>query len=344
MSKLERVKAAGGKESSAVKRMKWLAPGFALALAWWSLFASHVPALLAQQEQQRREGTEDIPGGCFICGNRPGMHTAMFEGADWFGTLAWDACPIKKYSENNPEKLKGVCRKIKEELKFTSFKDSCPSLAPYCPEEKKSPDTKCEPPAPPWFGDSADCKDVQEAQITATRTAITVYLCGYRIFTYSDKSVMNDPLMLPAYKAALRDALRANVGKVCCNRFRQAARTGKPCNARTDIDCDGKPNQSDVDNNGVPEFGERAVRVPPDSSFDPFPDGMTDDEIAPSASECKGCKWVLRSGELKCSPDGRQRHAYQARWYCPSTRVEVDKFHYAPATAPCTPPNRSIGP
>jgi hypothetical protein len=125
-----------------MKRMNWLAPAFTLALAASALFASHVPASLAQQEQQRRKGTERVPGGCFICGNIPGVHTESFEGADWFGTLAWDACPIKKYSEDHPEELKGICQKIKAKLKFTFFKDSCPSLAPYCEPEEKKPDEK----------------------------------------------------------------------------------------------------------------------------------------------------------------------------------------------------------
>lgn len=95
------------------------------------------------QEQQRRKGTERAPGGCFICGNMPGMHTAIFEGADWFGTVAWDACPVKKYSEDHPNELKALCQKIKAEFikegfKFTSFKESCPSLAPYCEPPKEN--------------------------------------------------------------------------------------------------------------------------------------------------------------------------------------------------------------
>ena len=243
------------------------------------------------------------------------------------------------YLQQAPENVRAdVCKQLKDS---SAFRDgSCmATMAPFCPSAKP-PDTKCEPPAPPWFGPSSDCKDVQEAQITTTRTAVTVYLCGYKIFSYSGNNVPSDQLYTDAYRAALRDYFRANVGKVCCNRFRQAARTGQPCNARVDIDCDGKPNESDMSENGMPNFEGRGVRIPDGVNFDDFPPGMTDDEIAPPAGECKDCKWVLMSGELKCSPDGRQRHVYQARWYCPSTKVEVDKFHYAPATAPCTPPNR----
>lgn len=124
-------------------RPKTILVAIVFAVAMAGLFGPGRPS--SGQEQQRRKGTERAPGGCFICGNMPGMHTAMFEGADWFGTLAWDACPIKTYSEKHPNELKVVCQKIKADLKFTSFKDSCPSLAPYCePEEKKPPEEECD--------------------------------------------------------------------------------------------------------------------------------------------------------------------------------------------------------
>jgi hypothetical protein len=303
--------------------------------------------------QERRKGTEAAPGGCFICGNMPGMHTAMFEGADWFGTLSWDACPIKKYSEDNPEKLKGICQQIKTEFNFTSFKTSCPSLAPYCePEakgpskEKEPPETKCDKPTP-WFDSSSDCSEVQSPVIRINTGAVTVTICGYPVFRQDPGST--DPLYLEAYRDAVRDWVRSRVGNtVCCNKLREAARTGTPCYPAVDIDCDGKPNQTDVvdgagnlpypDINGVFTRSEGAP-------IDPFPAGLdpNDPNFRPESAardsrgvgECD-CKWELIKGDLKCSPDGRQQHVYTATWRCPSTKAEVFTTKYAPATAPCS--------
>lgn len=258
------------------KTMTLVALAFALALAGSALFASHVPASLAQQEQ-RRKGTERVPGGCFICGNIPGVHTAMFEGANWFGTLAWDACPIKKYSEDHPNELKAVCQKIKADLKFTSFKVSCPSLAPYCEAEQKK--AKCEEQkTPPWFDTGAKCDDPMmfppvpsvraEPHRGGVTCSISYTVCGFLMSEPRAKYFSTGP---PNFFSRMSQAeadefcTAKGFGRdtvpfrlTCCNKWNQAFTDwiafrrqhgpdapGHPCTPSIDADCDGTPNFQD---------------------------------------------------------------------------------------------------
>ena len=65
------------------------------------------PPSLAQQADLRNEGK--APGACYICGT---LDYVWVEGADWFGTLAEDAC--KKYLGSNrasPEARRSYCNK-----------------------------------------------------------------------------------------------------------------------------------------------------------------------------------------------------------------------------------------
>lgn len=301
--------------------------------------------------QERRKGTEKAPGGCFICGNIPGMHTVLFEDADWFGTLAEDACPIKKYGENNPDKLKALCQSVKTRFNLTSFK-SCPSLAPFCesdkkepPKEKQPPETTCEKPTP-WFNDSSSCSEVQSPVVTMNTGAVTVTICGYPVFRGDPGT--KDEMFVDAYRAAVKDWVTSRVGtKVCCNKLREAARTGIPCYPAVDIDCDGKPNQTDVINPGsdtsYPDINGEFTRAE-GAPIDAFPFGMNpnDPNFRPesAARDAKGvgeceCKWELIKGDLKCSPDGRQQHVYTATWRCPSTKAEVFTTKYAADTSRC---------
>jgi len=316
--------------------MEWVALAFAMALAASALF-SHIPASVAQQGQERRKGTETTPGGCFICGNLPGMHTAMFQGADWFGTVAWEACPIKKYSEDHPKELESVCQKIKTDLKITSFKVSCPSLASYCEPDKKEPppETKCEKPTP-WSdtSSSSGCKDVQDTRFTIDKGSptATVSMCGSTVFTKRSEDFVKDEALAAAYLSALKNFFPK---KICCDTFREAARTAKPCDPRQDVDCDGKPNQTDTDSDGFPAVnifsrGDGAPIDPAGGDFDENPN------FAPRPSDCE-CKWELVKGTVDCSPDGKGRDFYRATWRCPSNGVErsTRKERRAAKTWPC---------
>jgi hypothetical protein len=303
-------------------RSKTMALAFAFALAVSALFASYFPTSLAQQQQERRKGTERVPGGCFICGNREGMHTAMFEDADWFGTLAWDVCPIKKYSEEHPDKMSGLCQRIKAQLEFSSFKDACPSLAPYCEsEENKPPPAKCEPPRPesvipPHFDQRTPCGQRQRGDISWSRKSstrdlsFTVSMCGQvlRFIQPNIGSFENRPIGVKSFE-------------VCCEAWQNSVDTNSPCDARLDIDCDGFTNELDPDpvtHQFTPRWSGRSDDFVSNSPLGGLPFWKQLHEGMPSPSECKDCKWELMSLKYQCDSSA-SAYYYQAMWKCPSS-------------------------
>jgi hypothetical protein len=297
--------------------------------------------------QQFPEGTRKPACGCYICGS------PLFENFEdqaaakpCAGILSVDACPVE-LAKMPKEKRDAFCQKVKTQLKFNSFRDSCPVYAASCePDEKNSPpEAKCEKPNP-WFDPSSDCSDVQSPQIAIKQSAVSLSICGSPVFRYVPDS--KDPLLLEAYQAALRDWVRQRVGsKICCNKFSEAARSGKPCNPQADLDCDGKSNQTDVVSEGEATYPDinNLFSTRAGAAIDPFPVGLDPDDpdFMPesTARKSKGvgecaCKWELIKGDLKCSPDGKQQHVYTATWRCPSTKAEVFTTKYVPATKPCS--------
>lgn len=287
-------------------------------------------------------GLRKGPCGCFCGGKTPDY--VVFEDQNCAGILAADACG--DYLANLPrEQRERYCQHVKARRKFTSFKDSCPVFAQACEPDKKDlpPETNCEKPTP-WFDRSSKCDDVQSPQITVNRGAVSLSMCGSVIFSYAPDS--SDPLLTEAYKSALRDWVQQRVGsKICCTKFREASRTGKPCDPRADLDCDGRANQTDVVIDGSASYPDLSLFTSPEgAAIDRFPAGLDPDDpdFMPesTARNSKGvgecdCKWELIKGDLKCSPDGKQQHVYVATWRCPSTKAEVFTTKYAPATAPC---------
>jgi hypothetical protein len=320
-----------------MKRMKWLAPAFALVLGASALFASHVPALLAQQGQQNPPISRKPACGCYVCGKLDAVEFP--DKGDCAGILAEDACG-QQVANFPKEKREGFCQKVKAQLKFTSFKDSCPVFTSFCQDQgqgptKEPPEKKCEKPTP-WFGGSSNCSEVQSPVVAVNAGAVTLTICGYPVFRWVPPD--NDPLQLVAYKPALRDWVKTRVGsKICCDKLREAARTGVPCYPGVDVDCDGKPNQTDVDS-ADPNYPDinNLFSKPEGAPVAPFPQGLDPDDpdFLPPQDKCD-CKWELVTGSLNCSPDGKQRHFYQARWRCPSTGNERFTRKYAAATAPC---------
>ena len=217
----------------------------------------------------------------------------------------------------------------------------CADTAKYCSNGKPPGEKNCEKPNP-WFSNSSNCMDVQNPVVAINAGAVTLSICGSPVFRWATTD--KDPLLLESYKYALRDWVKSRVGtKICCDKFREAARSGVPCYPAADVDCDGKPNQTDLYN----EVGTEGVTtVLPDinnlfskaegASVDPFPLGLDPDDpnFLPPQDKC-GCKWELVKGSLHCSPDGKQRHFYEARWKCPSTGNERYTRKYAAATSPC---------
>lgn len=210
--------------------------------------------------------------------------------------------------------------------------------------EKSPPEKKCEKPAP-WLGSSTDCTDVQRPTtgISGADT-VMVTVCGYVVFVYKPNPRMSEA-GLEAYKQLVQETVKQQIGtRVCCEKLRQASRTEVPCSPGVDFDCDGKPDGADLDtttlsNAPLPDINLFAT--PKGAAVDPFPEGLNPDDtdFLPPADKCD-CKWELVKGTLTCSPDGRQRHVYQAHWRCPSTGNERFTRKEAAPSAPCTPPTR----
>ena len=288
-------------------------------------------------QQQFPETNRKPACGCYVCGLLLAVNFPN-KAPDCVGILATDACP-QEISKMPAETRKAFCQQIKAKSKDKSL-DGCLVLKHACETGEDPLPEKCEPPGAPWLGPSSDCKDAQTWQVLQKGPAVAVSMCGEIIFTNS--RIGTDPIFSDAYIGALKDHLQQTIaGKVCCDKFRQAMKTGAPCDPRQDVDCDGKPNAED-DSRRYPDDTAPFPSIDIISSaggagVDIFPPGLSLDEIYPDVESCKDCRWQLMKGELKCNvntPDG-QRHVYQAKWKCPSTGVEVDTFKYAAVTAPC---------
>jgi hypothetical protein len=278
---------------------------------------------------------------CFVCGelhvqasrrgvNLPFNYMSLGDPNCEAGILAESACP-EVLGTMPRDKVEAFCQKIKAGLKFNSFKDSCPVLAKACEPEDKGP---CEKPVPWTDTSSRRCQNMQDTQITIdqkTATA-TVSMCGYTVLTQHSKDFVDadKPLARAYFKLSLPN-------KVCCDEFQEAVRTGKPCDPRVDVDCDGKPNSSDSDGE-FPDFNNftRPEGASIDRGFSGFDENPN---FVPSPSDCE-CKWELVKGKVDCSPDGKGRDFYRATWRCPSNGVtrETRKERTAVKSWPCGQP------
>lgn len=295
-------------------------------------------------QQRFPDSNRKIACGCYCGGPTPGYF--VFIENNCAGILAADACG-DYVSSLPPETRKQICANFKAKGKPSA---SCPlakALADSCGEQP--PDENCDKPAP-WFdtSSSSGCKDVQDTRITIDqRTATaTVSMCGYTVLKQASDSfgAKTDPLFRDAYTTAFKQGIPK---KVCCDKFREAARTGTPCDPRTDLDCDGTPNQTDLNKGSSFPTIDIFTRAK-DANIDPFPFSFNfyDPDFLPNstARDSKGvgdcpCKWELIKGELKCNfatdDAGKKQHVYIATWRCPTTKAEVFTTKYAPSSAPC---------
>ncbi len=316
------------------------------------LFASAVFALLSfvvlltpprpiSFGQQTFPPTNRHPAcGCYVCGLLLSVDFPD-KAPDCVGILATDACPVEM-AKLPVEKRKVFCQKLKERSKNESM-DECLILRGAC-DDNSPPEneTKCENPTP-WTDRSRQCTDAQAPKTELRQRVISVSMCGATVFRF--ESDTEDALFLEAQRGAIHQWVMERVGsKVCCDRFRDR---DAGCDPRTDFDCDGKNNQTDVvvtSGATYPDFGMGYV-TGNGASIDPFPPGT--DPNAPdfrpegTARNSKGvgecaCKWELVKGKMSCSLDRTQRHFYTATWRCPATKAEVTTIKYFPGTSPCS--------
>ena len=315
-----------------------------LAVSLLTLVAGVVWLAVAPQtssgQQQFPDATRKIACGCYCGGSTPD-YFLFSDTKDCAGILAADACNTE-LPRLPAAQFDAMCKSASEKRK-----GSCPVLRELCSSRKPDPDSKCENKPTPWFDRSTPCTDVQSPQVTLVGSEVKLSFCGFPIFRF-DPPADKDQVMREAYVSVLKEWLQQTVGtKVCCSSFRKSMQTGQPCNPAVDIDCDGKPNQTDVNTtySSVPVPAIDLYTSPAGSPIDPFPAGLNPDDpnFLPNttARDSKGvgecaCKWELIRGNLKCSPDGQQQHVYVATWRCPSNKTEVMTTKYAPATAPCS--------
>jgi hypothetical protein len=197
--------------------------------------------------------------------------------------------------------------------------------------DERPPERQCAPPTP-WFGSPAGCKELKSPQVVITGGTVYIYMCSYAVFHYT---VGHDEIFNEAYKAALITRLAARgLAQVCCDKFEDAVKTGKPCNPRLDVDCDGKPNSSDFTPDGTFPAIDGRFTEPSGTSLDALPGGLNLEAISPP-DQCEGCRWELIKSELKCNPDPTKRHTYESTWRCPTTGKEVQVDRLSKPGAPC---------
>ena len=215
------------------------------------------------------------------------------------------------------------CRKDASQEDWVTF-----SLEPLCR------------PTAPWFDVGSECQDAKLA--LDFEHGGRLMLCDIEIYRpslvgYSDQQFAE-------YRERVTAALSRQLlgGRVCCQKFREAVRTGRPCDPTIDVDCDGKPNFEDVrvetpgiGNSPTVSYPDINVySIPPGASVAPMPVGLPSDRsLVPPSSECD-CKWQLIKGELTCGAPG-QEHEYVATWKCPTSGAETVSRHYAAAGTPC---------
>jgi hypothetical protein len=324
------------------QRSRFLLPIAVLTFFGATIFM--VPKPPVSHGQERIPSSRKPSCGCYVCGRLLAVNFPN-KAPNCAGILATDACPVEM-AELPVEQRRAFCKEIKERSVDKSL-DGCLNLRGACE------DVLDDPPGPdcgkstPWFDRSTECTDVQSPVVKRAKTAVTVSMCGFQIFSGAPEKY--DDTMLAAYEGLVKDWIKGRVGsKICCSSMLNASRTGKPCDPAKDIDCDGRPNQSDIDSTSVggyplPDINLTATSTGAD--IDPYPAGFdpNDPDFRPerTARNSKGvgdcpCKWELIRGDLKCGAGGNQSHVYTATWRCPITKAEVTTIKETAATTPCS--------
>jgi len=263
-------------------------------------------------------------------------------GVEWPKTfqcvLSINTCDgVKTYTSNVRPGGPGMCADYWKAHDALVNREIC--CDPGSPQETPSPEAqpsltpKCGP-ATPWFDTSSDCKEKKNSQLVISGGTAILYMCGHPVFY--NASVGHDDLFNTAYRAAIEKyLLDRGLDKVCCDKFNDAVSSGNPCDPRSDVDCDGQPNKSDSQGNGVLPAIDGIFTERPNAERAAFPTGLTLDEIMPP-DQCKDCKWELIKGVVKCNPDPTKRHTYESTWRCPTTGavVQVDKLSKPGANCP----------
>lgn len=156
-----------------------------------------------------------------------------------------------------------------------------------------------------------DCKNLQNLEIAILSDQVTASACGrvlLRRFAESREELEN---------TARRWRNKAPV-KVCCERLSPDELLGEGAEQPL-VGVEGEVLETAYQDSDFYTFASNAT-------MDPFPEGMRIPHVLPDTA-CEGCKWILMSGKLKCTPQGSNAGLfwYEANWKCPTTAVEVFK-------------------
>jgi hypothetical protein len=180
-------------------------------------------------------------------------------------------------------------------------------------------DSKCESPKESFQpgGESDelnpfDCKNLQNLEIALLADQVTASACG-RVLLRRPADSREE-----LENTARRWRNRAPV-KICCDRLSPDELVGEPGAERPLVGVEGEVLPDAYRDTDFYTFAGGAT-------VDPFPEGMRIPHVLPDTS-CEGCKWILMSGKLKCTPQGPNSGLfwYEANWKCPDTAVEVFK-------------------
>jgi hypothetical protein len=107
-----------------MKKIKLLAPAFALLLEASVLFASHIPAYSTQPRGQDPKGSRKDECGCYVCGRLEAVEYAD-KAADCAGIVQENKCRQSLGSDQvSPEVRRSFCEQVKAKGCQTSMCDS----------------------------------------------------------------------------------------------------------------------------------------------------------------------------------------------------------------------------
>jgi hypothetical protein len=204
--------------------------------------------------------------------------------------------------------------------------------------EKSPPEKTCEP-APPgndpaWFG---DCQNRERGTYSSGQNrrnpgieSISVSICG-EVIRFEQRNL---------FESAVRRPPLVYSFDVCCEAWKQAARSGSPCDVRKDIDCDGEPNEKDVTPLEAPGNLRSDADYVTNSPVTNLPFWKELYRHIPSQRECKDCKWELVKVDYTCKDEVIE---YQTTWKCPGTGLlKEGELVYTANRSRCpVPPKRS---
>ena len=206
---------------------------------------------------------------------------------------------------------------------------------------KKPPEKNCEKPTP-WLDRSSDdrtseCKDRQRWKIEFDKGFAFLTMCGSSVFVHN--LGYRDGPSQRTYSYELASYVSDRIGNtVCCDSFKASARTGSSCDPRSDLDCDGISNGTDVtEDRRFPDI--TTFRVGPGIPINDTPASCFE---PPDPNGCD-CKWEFMQGErTRGTLSYASQYFYEVTWRCPSTGKTTKRERPLAAADQCGPSAKTM--